>query len=92
MELQAKYSNDLFYELGIEFHNENFAKPILKEMSSAIQDLFQLGDVKPKEKLKRKILIWLYFKQHHLQSLVKKPGFLQRTFYDLISNIYGYRI
>lgn len=92
MELQAKYSNDLFYELGIEFHNENFANHILSEMSIEIQDKFQLSNVKPKEKLKRKILIWLYFKQHHIHSLVKKPGFLQRTFYELISNIYGYRI
>lgn len=92
MTIQAVSSNDLFYGLGIEFYSEPFASTIAETAAIEIQDFFKLKNINPKEKLKRRTYAWLYFKEHHLLSLIKKPGAMSQLKFYFISKINGFKI
>ncbi|MBK9508799.1 MAG: hypothetical protein IPP61_07265 [Cytophagaceae bacterium] len=92
MNNQADSPNDLFYGLGIEFYEESFTMPIVKAAAFEIQDFFRLKNIKPNEKLKRKTLAWMYFRQHHMLSLVKRPKLFERLMLWMIFKINGFKI
>jgi transposase len=92
MDFQAKDSNEFFSGLGVEFHQEIFTPSIAQMAAREIEELYQLKSIIPKQKLLRRTIVWLYFKQHHLLSMLKKPGFFQQAYLFLLSKIIGIKL
>ncbi len=92
MNFQANQTNDFFRSVGIEFYTENFTHTIAQSAAAEIKDLFQFKEILPRQKLLRKAVAFLYFRQHHLLSLLKKPGIFFQIYLLGISKLLGIRL
>lgn len=92
MNFQTKDSSEFFNSLGVEFYQENYTSSISNMAYREIEEIYKLKSIIPKQKLIRKTIVWQYFRQHHLLSMLKKPNFFQQTLLFLLSKIMGIKL
>jgi hypothetical protein len=92
MEFQKQSSNDLFYGLGIEFYDGPFTETVMLTAAHHIQEFFLLKNIQPHQSLKRRTLAWMYLRNNHILSLIKKPDKLMQIIFNINGLLFGYRI